>query len=325
MKSFTTILFTIIISVAAVGQEFTDPGMFNNFIVNEQNKVTAKNLEYISFSVHSEDYAAITQKRNEVIAQIKSSYSAIEGISLENGDKMRQEALNVMSLYLETFQIDFPAAEALKKESESSYQAMEAYFAAQDKAEKKLSQATDRLNKAQEQLAKDFKMEIILEEGDTKTNNILKQINDVNDYTRKIYLINFKVSKENAAFWDAVDTRNTKGLDAKRNRVLEVASEAHGLLNTIPDFNGNIGYRESAKELIGFYKEMADDGYKAIVNVVKKEQADLTQADVEAYNAAITKYNTSVQGLTNKFNSANQRIMQENVPNMSGGGTIRRM
>ena len=311
---------------------------FNNLLVNEQILVSAKNLEYVSYSVHSEDFATIEQKRVDVIKQIDKSSKAIsEKDAPEEVAKMKEEVLEVLEMYRNVFTLDFVAVNELNQNKQSSYQSMESYFKAQDAAEKKLSKASERFSKAQERFAKKMGLELEAQEEDVKKAEEFAVINEVYGYTREVFLIQFKVSKADAEFMNALsEQKNASYLDNKRAKLEDVASEAIKTLKSTKSFKGNTKYRDSALDLVKFYDEMAKDNYNDMVQLAKiqaKKSDKLSRDEVDRYNDLVNNYNKTIaiynqkmQALTLRFNEENNKLLQKYVPNIGvPKGKVQRM
>lgn len=314
MKKFTFFILTLFLSSAIYAQ--TDPAEFNNKVVEQQSMVTAKNLEYISYSVHSKDFNAIEMKRKGVIEQIETSIKTLNALAPpEKGANLKEEALAVLGMYKKIFNLDFVEVNELKKDSESSYVAMEKYFKAQDKAEKQLERAASRFKKAQERFAKRNGFELQEAEEDDPVNEQIKKMNQVNEYSREIYLIYFKADKAHSIFMDALSNED-RSMGGKLRRMESAADEAIENLKAIGAFEGDTDYRDKAVELVKFYKEMASGGFADVVRVSKMKQEKMTQKDVDAYNNAIQKYNENINPLIMKFNEANNELLKKHVPNL---------
>ncbi|MEM7105550.1 MAG: hypothetical protein AAF502_20600 [Bacteroidota bacterium] len=311
LSPFGIFSFCFLMLNSVYAQDFEHPVQYNNYIIDEQSMITNRNLDYITTSVHSNDLNAIEAKRQQVIQQIQVSlekYRALPGF--EGDSKMRDEAVAVLETYLETFNIDFSEALSLKAGSQESFEAMEKYYEAQDRAERKMAKATDRFNRAQEGFARKHEFEIV---EDEHASNKIKKIADLNEYTRVIYLKFFKVSKSNSAFFDALEAEKAITMDRKRVELQEDCSEALVFLDALEGFKGEKAYRTSAINLIEFHHNLAKDGFKTLVEVVEKKDK-LTQEDVDNYNRIIEEYNNKSQLLINIFNEENTRLMKRHIP-----------
>ncbi len=318
MRNFTLLIVLWVLTNPIMAQKnFAHPIDYNNYIVEEMNMIVMKNLEYISQSVHSDNFEAIEAKRKNVIRQIKGAHKRVNAQkAYDGGEQLKIESLAVLQTYQKVFEMELSEANMLKQTSQESYEAMERYFKAQDKAERNLGLASERFQRASMRYAKKHKIDNLKAEAekDGMVENELKRISDVNEYTRKLFLAYFKVSKQNGIFFDAVNAQNKAGLEGKRKRVAMTASSTLDKLNTMEGFRGDTDFLEKTKALVLFYKNIAENGYRSIVKVVKKQQSDLTKEDVDGYNEAIEKSNIESPKLLNAFNEAQKRLLQKNIP-----------
>lgn len=318
MKQLLTLIAFFLISTASFAQEFEHPVEYNNFVVEEMNQIVGKNLEYISQSVHSDNFQQTEIKRKNLVKQIQSAYNNISQTNpYENGEKLQTECVEVLNMYKQVFEIEFQEVNVLKQTSKESYEAMEAYFLAQDQAEKNLSKATDKFYKAQKAFIKSHDIEMKEGESDNEMDAQFKKLSKVNEYTRILYLINFQLSKYNSIFFEAVGNNESAGLDAKRKRIESAADRSIEKMKKMEGFEGDRDLLDKTMKLAKFYKEMSANGFADIVKVVKSKQEDLTQDDVDRYNEAIEKYNTKIQRLTNDFNQAQNDLMKKHTPKVN--------
>ncbi|MGB0985172.1 MAG: LIC11966 family surface protein [Saprospiraceae bacterium] len=313
MKLTRLILLLCCLPMLSMAQDAIE---FNNAIVVEQAMVTAKNLEYVSYSVHSKDFNEIDRKRKEITTQIDASIKAVTALTApERGADLKKEALEVLGMYKRIFDMDFVEVAKLKQDSESSYDAMERYFEAQQKAEKQLDKAGDRFNRAQERFAKrnDFKIE--KSDGTDPLSKQIKKMNRANEYTRKIFLTYFKADKAHGAFMEAM-SKQEKGLEGKRSKMEKAAKEALGVLKEMDGFEGDKDYLNATVKLMTFYKNIAANEFVDVVKVATAKQEDLTQKDVDNYNNGIQKYNNGVNALIMDFNQKYSELLKKHVPNV---------
>lgn len=321
ITAWIAILFGISISLSA--QTLSDPIEFHNFLAEEQNKITLLHMDYVSYSVHSDDYLATEKLRLEVIQQLESSRKKIEGITASKGDeKLKTVSLEVLNLYYETFTIELNEANLLKKDSRSSFEAMEKYFKAQDKAEAKLDHATTKFEIAQENFARKHKLKMA--ETDARASRKLRRIGEVNDYTRMLFLMYFKVSKSNASFRDALKDQKAHLMEKYRRELLGNASEVIAQLKSQKDFYGDKKTLESTKTLIRFYQQLAGKDYAELTRIVKN-QDKLTQEDVDNYNEMLERIPKDEQKLLDKFSANRQGLLKKHIPNSTSSSGVSRI
>ncbi|NUN99023.1 MAG: hypothetical protein HUU01_00250 [Saprospiraceae bacterium] len=301
--------FLLIIPALLCAQDGSEALRYLEQINAEHNAVTARNLEYIQYSVHVEDFVEVEKKRLEVLRQMDETIKRTSAMPAFQGKStMRDEMLATVKSYRESFTIEFNEINLLKKESKASYEAMEAYLNAQDAAEKKLGQASTRFYNAQTAFAKEHNIRL------TKAaeNSEVDQINQVNAYNRAVFLKYFKVSKHNAVFMEALGKEDPKEMERARILLSNDADAALLVLRKMPGFKGDVAYRDAAIKLIEFYDQLADDGYKKITAIKRKKE--LTQEDVDTFNSVIEHYNGNVDSLLKNYNDSLNQLLRNNIP-----------
>lgn len=306
---FTLILFGISLTISA--QSNDAPVKYLDALNNEHGQIINKNMEYIQHAVHNDNWQAVEEKRQEVIAQIEASQKRISALPpYEDDATMRDEMLEVLKMYSNSFKIEFNEVNLLKRDSKESYEAMEKYFQAQDAGEKKLAEAASRFEKAMEVFAQKHNIRLVA----NQENSEIDQLNKLNAYHRKVFLKTFKISKQNNAFMDAMNKKEKEEMKKLRAALIKDAKTELKILKAMPDFNGDTHFRDTAIEMIEFYQKLATDGYKILVEVNSKSQSELTQEDVDRFNEVITTYNTQIPNIQAKYNQAASQLMRKNVP-----------
>lgn len=305
------VLFCINFSAETFAQNFKNAQEYNNFIILQQAKITQKSMEYISTSVHSEDVFKIEKKRDDVIKQIDMSLANVKKMPDFNGDKrFRDEAIDVLTLSRNTYNVDFKDANSLLAKRNDSYENLQKYYQAQDKAEKKVSDAMDDMKKAQTRFAERNKMQIMTSE---KKNSPFDVIGRINTYTRQIELAIFKSKKNNDIFMKAVGEK--KATEIQRKNIITEAEIALSTLKTLPAFNEDASYRDKAVEMVTFHKDFATKEGATILEVSGKKE--INKYDVDSFNAAIKLYNEKSNKIINEYNAASAKIARDNIPKVS--------
>ena len=271
-----------------------------------------KNFEYISLTIHSEDYDQLEKKRKEVVDGIAAAKTHVREMPpLEGDSKLRDEAVDVLNEYKTAFELDFKSILTLKRKSKDSYEAMEAYFTAQDKAEEKVNKATRQLRKAQQIYAEKHNMRVVDSKSDDVLEMKMNKIIEVNDYWRSIFLNYFKVSKQYDKLWDALSEQKATPLNHQRNLTLKVIDQVLPELNRKPDFHGDSEFRSQTINIIEYYRQVAEVDFGKIVDVLN--QKSMEQKDVEEVNSIINKCNADHERLAYNWNIASQDLFRKNV------------
>lgn len=302
-----------------LAQDFSNPAAYNDYIVDIQGKVLQMNVNYVMESVHNDNFEQVDNSRLRLIRMIEHALEKVNTMpEFEGNSVFRDEAAGVFSTYLDAFNIEFKEANLLKEKRQESYEAMENFYNAQDKAEKKLEVASDKLMAAQQQFAQDHNMEIMMGKGHSSTQNMIQVINKVNGYTRVVFLAYFKVSKDDASVMDAMEEKNPDMMESYRKKMLISVDEGLIKLNALGAFEDDDEFRQSAIALLEFHKKMGEESYPELIKFINKKDEDLTQADVDIYNGIIELLNSQPPLLLTKYNQLNMDFYKKHIP---GGGS----
>lgn len=309
-KPLLTLLLFLCCSAAVWAQGYSSPVAYGTALFNEHALVSNKNMDYLQYSVHSDDYSLIEQKRMALIQQIQQSLINVRTMPAYEGDsKLRDEIAAVFEAYLASFKVEFQQVNLLRRTSTESYIAMENYFKANAEAEKKIDAASKRASAAQVAFARKYKIQI--EEGEEDAGG--STLSQLNDYYRAVFLRVFKLSKKDAEFSDALKEQNAGKMDRYRKELDVICDDHLYFFSKLPDFNGDAAYRDAALALTKFYKDLAVNGYKTMTDVIRKGDKR-TNEDVEAYNAVIIKLNEELAPLHNAVNESGDQLYKKNVP-----------
>lgn len=286
--------------------------------MKEMTVAVQKNFEYISLNVHlptgqagSDEFELLEARRNEVMQQIMLSKEKIKNMPPLNGDtRLRDEAVETLNEYQHAFELDYKDIIGLKQKSKDSFQAMEAYWKAEDKAEEKVNKATGRLRKAQQVYANKNNMKVVDGKEDTVLEEKMARISAVNNYWREIYLESFKVSKEYDLLWDILPREKAEPLDHQRKEVIKIVDQVLPSLRAKPGFNGDVEFRNQTTDLLEYYQRVAKIDFAKIVEVLRKKP---TQEEIDLVNSIIKTCNADHERLVYNWNIASQDLFKKNV------------
>ena len=288
------------------------PGDYNNFIMKEMIATVQKNFEYISFSVHSEEYDQLEAKRKEVVAEIVKAKANVHQMPpLEGDSRLRDEAVSVLEEYQNAFELDFQKIIGLKRKSRDSFEAMEAYFEAQDKAEEKVNKATKQLRIAQHSYAEKHNMKVVDNKSDDELEVKMNKVIAVNNYWRSLFLDYFKISRQYDRMWDELPQQKANPIERERQQVIKVIDRVLPSIKSKSDFNGDHEFRDQTVNIVEYYRSVATNDFKRIVEILNTKK--LEQKDVEEINRIINQCNADHERLTYNWNIASQDLFRKNV------------
>ncbi|MEL6656853.1 MAG: hypothetical protein AAFP77_25385 [Bacteroidota bacterium] len=311
MTRFCLFVSLLIVGSLQAQQTLNNPIGYFDFFNQQHNVLAQKNMEYLQYAVHSDDIRVIAEKRLALLEQVKSTQEQVNEVpQFDNDAGLKATMTEVLSTYEELFDIGFQQVENLKVESQESFAQMERYLAAQTAAERRMAEASARLLAAQKRFAQANRISL-MEDGESTTQ--AEQLNALNEYQRDIFLRSFRLGKLNANFMVTMEKGDGEELENIRQAMVKAANEELPVIKAKPDFKGDTAYRDANVEQLEIIKTLAENDYPAIVNAVKKG-GQLTQADVNAYNQAISKVNTLLNPIAEKVNITLQNLLRSNVP-----------
>ena len=265
--------------------------------------------------------------REKVVNTIFNTRMEISGTPPFKGDRTLKDAsVAHLKLVYSVFNEDYAKIVNMEEIAEQSYDAMEAYMLAQQKAGEKLVESNQVRQGVGRQFAQKFNVNLI--ESKDELGVKAEKSDRVMDYYNKVYLIFFKSFKQDAYLTDAVNAANVNAMEQNRNALLKYADAGLQVLDTTTAFDSDPTLVTACKKLLLFYKDMAANKVQPITDFVllnenmKKMKKTLeampaarrTQADIDSYNKAVKEIN---QALT-AFNKTNNELNKERAALVNG-------
>lgn len=312
VKSLVILFSGCCIAFSAAGQVFENAGQYMDNINKVNEDMTIKYLVYLSAVSHGKSARKVEKRRAEVVNAINDSRYSIMGMPPWKGDKSyRDSAANYLKLLYMVFNEDYGKIVNMEEIAEQSYDAMEAYLLAQEKAQEKLEDAHKRLREAQKQFA--AKNNINLVQSESESERKTKIVNDVMDHCNTVYLIFFKCYKQEGYLVEAINNKNLVSIEQCLNSLKKFAEEGEDKLRKLTGYEADNSLIAAGLRAINYYKSSAKRG-PAITDYFLKEEeftkikkqfdskpaSKRTQQDVDQYNNAVNDINT----MLNKFNAA---------------------
>lgn len=313
-------LFTAVMLVwdsAVLAQATSNPAEYMNQIGKEFKAITTDLWDYTSAAAHGKSARKVENRRKELLKTILEAKNKTRKMADFKDDKsLRDSVVSFLELTYNVLNNDYAKILDMEEIAEQSYDLMEAYLLAQEKASEKLDQASEMIS-AQEKLFAE-KHNVNLLEGKDKTSQKLESAGKVSKYYNVIYLIFFKSFKQEAYLLDAMSKNDVNGIEQNKNALAKWAEAGLLSLDSIQAFNGDVTLKTVCKELLTFYKTEANTKVPEMVNYyLKKEnfekiktsfdakpQNQRTKADVDQYNKAVNEMNAEA----NKVNLIHQDL-----------------
>lgn len=316
MKSTTknlVVLLCIFISMNSVGQTAVQ---YMDIIGKEFKKISEETWDYTRAMAHGKRGKLIENRRRDMLNANRNALNKIKNMKDFNGDAAyRDSTARYLELSYAVLNNDYSKIVDMEEISEQSYDAMEAYMMAQQKANDKLEVAFDVAANAQQDFAK--KNNIILHDNESKTEEKLEKASEIFKFYNSVYLIFFKPYKQEVYLIDAQNKSDINAMKQNQEALAKLSKEAKEKLKTLELYKGNTTLKSACMDLMDFYiYEAETKGPQLIDFFLKKEKFEKlktamekkgntsSQSEVNDYNKAIDEFNKA----GNSFNNINNEL-----------------
>jgi hypothetical protein len=314
---FCCFLFTSPSAVQA--QQFEHGGQYMDYLFGDHPQYQQSLWSYIKAAAHSKNARKVEKRRRELVT---TAYDIKKKVSRQvpyEGDASLRDALaTYFDLTYKVLKEDYAKIVDMEAIAEESYDAMEAYILAKEKANDKVDEAGEQLEAAQKAFAAAHNIELVSETSETDKK--LEEASAVYHYYNQLYLIFFKSYKQEAYLLTALESNDVNALIQNQNSLKSFALEGLSKLDTVQKFKGDGSIIDAGKEVMGFYLMEADEKVPILANLylvqdkMEKVQASFeaiqpakrTQGDVDTYNQVVADYNQAVNDFNDTIQSLNK-------------------
>lgn len=311
-----SILVMIFINASGYAQNSMEAARYMSEITKPIEEMKGETWQYLKAVTRGRGARKVEAKRQKLIKEISNAKSQTSAVKPYSGDgSLRQASLDYLGMLNTVLKEDYDKILDMEAIAEQSYDLMEAYLTAQEKAGEKLDEAGDKFNAAQKSFADKFEVNLLESEGDKKDQKI-KKASDALAYYNRIYLIFFKSYKQEAYVLAAMNNGDINGMEQNAGSLVSVSEEGLEKLKAINAFKGDVKLREMAKRMMVFYKKEGEsyfpsqvdfyvkkDNFEKVQKMIESKGKKKTQQDVDQFNKAAKEYNEAV----NKYNQTNDK------------------
>lgn len=320
-RSFLLTVFLLLGAFAVSHAQYNTPVDYMNAVTGDSKNISAKVWSYISASSHSKSTKKVEKSRMELLETISSAMKKLAKVPPYEGDaSFRDSALMYLELSFHIFNEDYANIVNMEEVAEQSYDYMEAYMLAREKANDKLDGAFDMLRSEQQKFADGHNINLVEAEEDQQSKN-MKIANEVYKYYNELYLIFFKSYKQEVFMMEAMQREDVNAVEQNKNSLSTYSKDGLTKIAALSSYKNDRSLIDAAKSMLEFYQKEADKDVAIITDYyLKKEKFDKlkaafeakkessrTQTDVDQYNTGVKELNTAV----NTFNATNQELNQK--------------
>lgn len=299
--------------------QYENAGQYMSAISQGNEKVTATYLSYLSAIGHNKSARKVEKRRQEVLNTIFNTRLEVQGMPGWKGDRSYKDTtVAYYKLMYNVFNEDYAKIVNMEEIAEQSYDAMEAYMMAQEKAGEKLREASERQARMQKEFAAKYDVKIL--ENTSELEQKAKIAGELMNHYGDVYLVFFKAHKQEAYLMDALARKNVTAIEQNKSALKAAAEEGMEKLRSLKGFNNDPTLIAACRQAMQFYKEEAEKMNYAsdflLLNqnfeqtkkaFESKPASQRTQKDVDEFNKGVNAINNAV----NKYNNTNNQMNRE--------------
>lgn len=301
-------------------QKYASAGEYMSAISAESDKIQQASWAYTSQVAHSKNARKVDKKRKELLTSVLDSRRVVNRLPDYEGDaSLRDSVKRFLAIQYAVLNEDYEKILDLEEIAEQSYDLMEAYMLAKQKAQDKLQGALDHLIEAQQSFADAHNVNLVHEESEMDSK--VKIANKVISYHRVHYLIFFKCSKQEMYLVEAAGKGDVNEMEQNANSLADFSNEGLAKLPEVSNFEGDRTMAAATEALLKFWKTEAEKDFPAIIDfqllgeklkksntdIEKTKSKDRTQEMIDRHNALVKDYN----GKLANYNATQERLNKE--------------
>ena len=325
-KRFFVFIVTILFSFHSFAQPYETAVDYMDHISKANMVITEKYLVYLSGMSHGKSARKVEKRRMELVQLISNTRFDIRGMPPYKGDKsFRDTTVAYLKILDNVFNEDYGKIVNMEEIAEQSYDAMEAYMMAKDKATEKLHEASEKQHEMQKQFA--AKNNVTLIESQSEMDAKMKSATDIMNHYDEVYLVFFKSYKQEGYLIDAMNQKNISSIEQNINSLKKFTEDGMAKLKEMKGYNGDASLIIAGRNMLSFYKtEAAKASYmtdfflqEESFNKLKKQfdakpGSRRTKQDVDQFNKAVNDINAA----SKNFNTNNADFNKQRSAGLDG-------
>lgn len=303
-------LFLLCVSIVSNTKSLAQSGAgdYMQGINESYSDIEKDTWNYIKVALRGKSANKVDKKREQLLSTIEATSRKIRKMKTFNGDaSYRDAAVKYLNLKYDILNNDFSKIVDMEAIAEESYDNMEAYLLAKERANAKLDLAFNELVKEQQSFAE--KHNINLVDSDSKRSKKLEEAGEVINYYNKVFLIFFKSAKQEEYLRKAIVQEDVNAIVQNKNTLKSFSQEGIDALDTVRSFKGDASLSAACLQMLTFYKNEAEKSVPVLTKyylvkekfdkiktaVESKSPSERTQADIDSYNNVVDELNKSAE------------------------------
>ncbi|MBN1499729.1 MAG: hypothetical protein JW982_06230 [Spirochaetes bacterium] len=312
------VLLTFFVS-NGYAQEKSDAAKYMDSLSQGSEKIKPDTWEYIRTFAHSKDVKEINAKRSALLKSISKAISDVKKVPPYNGNsEFRDSVLKYLTTLNAIMNQDYADLVDMEQIAEESYDKMEAFFKAREKANEKLESAFTELSLAQQKFATANNITLISVQDELSAK--IEKSSAVSDYHDKIYLIFFKSYKQELYLLDAISKQDINAIEQNSDSLYKYSKEGIELIKKIKPYEKDNSLSVSCIKILEFYNKESQKSVPLIVDYLLKNESyqkvksafdlkkddERTKEDVDLYNKKVKELNDAVKSYNTDNDATNK-------------------
>lgn len=319
-KSILIVSMLCFFSSADLFCQSTSPVDYMNRLFTPFSDLDSKKWQYVKSMTRGKSAKKVESKRKALIDEYGSVIAQIGRVRTYKKDSLlRPAVMGYLKLTKQVLREDYGAIVDLEKIADESFDGMEAYLTAQERANEKLNQASLDVNEAYDQYA--ALNDVVINEGSTsKLHQKIEKGAKALSYYNKNYLIFFKAFHQERYVFDAISRGDISSLEQSANSFSSTAAEGIETLDEVENYGGDASLKIATKNILNFMKEQGENDYPKMTDFLlmqdeitsagkkleAKKQKDRTKKEIDSYNNMLKKYNAGIKDFNKNLDKLNK-------------------
>jgi hypothetical protein len=313
------IVATFLLYLSATAQTYENAGQYMDHISKANQALSEKYLVYMSGMSHGKSARKVDKRRQELLQAISDTRFDIMGMPPFKGDRtLKDTTVAYLKILDNIFNEDYGKIVNMEEIAEQSYDMMEAYMLAKDKANEKLNEAMKKQYDTQVRFAEKNNIKLIA--GESEISAKMKTSDGVMKHYNETYLVFFKGYKQESYVMDAVNKKNIISIEQNVSTLKKFAEEGLDKLKDLKGYNNDPSLIVACRNLMLFYKAEAEKASATTDFFLKEENfaklkkqfetkpaSKRTQQDIDQFNKGVNDINAAV----NNYNATNTEMNKQ--------------
>lgn len=306
--------------VQSNAQSYDSPVAYMEELSDVLDNTKRDTWRYVKAVTRGKRARKIERKRENLLEEINECKNEILKMpKYETRDSLRIAVLDYLDMSYNVLKEDYDKILDMEDIAEQSYDMMEAYLLAKEKASEKLNQSFDNLVNAQKKFAQKHGITLQDSEQDRMTEKIVKAGQTLS-YYNEVYLIFFKAYKEEAYVMEALDKNDIMSFEQSTASLEQFSKQGIEKLKNMDAYNGDPTLKNGAIKMLRFYIKEVNGDFATLTDFfIKKDNFEKikksfeakskrkrTKQDIKKYNKATKQYNAAAKKANKILNSGNK-------------------